>query len=61
VVASKAELPGGEERRERLAAACRERDLPFLAISSVTGLGLATLVGEIAARLGAPEPWPAAL
>jgi GTP-binding protein len=51
VAVSKAELPGSEDVRQRL-----ERDLgrEVLAISAVTGQGLARLVGEIARRLAAP-------
>jgi GTP-binding protein len=61
VVGSKAELPGAEARRDALAAFCAEHGLPFLAVSAVTGLGLAALVQALAVRLGAPEPWGAAV
>ena len=61
VVGSKAELPGAEDRRGVLERLCRARGLPFLAISSVTGLGLSALVGEMAARAGAREPWAPAV
>ncbi len=60
VAANKAELPGTEAGRARLAAFCAERGLPFHAVSAVTGLGLPALVGALAARLAA-SPWaPAA-
>lgn len=45
---SKAELTGAEEVRERLE---RELGRPVLAISAVTGAGLADLVREVVARL----------
>jgi GTP-binding protein len=48
VALTKAELTGSEEVRSRME---RELDRPVLAISSVTGQGLGTLVGSIAERL----------
>ena len=59
VAANKAELPGTEASLERLRRLCAARDLPFHAISAVTGLGLDALVRDLGARLGA-ERWPAA-
>ncbi len=56
IAANKAELPGTEDRRGALAAFCAGRGLPFHAISAVTGLGLAALVRDIAARLTS-ERW----
>ena len=56
VVASKAELPGTEERRRALEFFCTARQLPFHAISAVTGLGLAGLVRDAAERLAASPP-----
>jgi hypothetical protein len=54
VAANKAELPDTEAVRARLAAFCAARGLPFHAVSAVTGLGLAALVGDLAARLASP-------
>ena len=56
VVGSKAELPDTEDRRRALDAFCLREGLPFHAISSVTGTGLAALVREIATLL-ASQPW----
>ena len=50
VVVSKAELTGAEEVRQRLE---RELNREVLAISAVTGKGLAQLVGAISAKLQA--------
>jgi GTP-binding protein len=51
VAASKADLPGTEDRCRMLREFCGARGIPFHAISSVTGLGLPGLVREIATRL----------
>jgi GTP-binding protein len=60
VAGNKAELPGSEAGRARLARVCAERGLSFHAVSAATGLGLPALVGELASRL-ASSPWaPAA-
>jgi GTP-binding protein len=59
VLGSKADLPGTEARRKKLERFCTARQLPFRAISSVTGKGLTELVAEIGARLRA-ERWAAA-
>jgi len=59
VLGSKAELPGTEGRRKKVERFCATRQLPFRAISSVTGMGLTELVAEIGARLRA-ERWAAA-
>jgi len=56
VVGSKAELPGTEARSQALEALCLREGLPFHAISSITGLGLAGLVRDIAAILTS-QPW----
>jgi len=56
VVGSKAELPGTEARSQALKALCLREGLPFHAISSVTGLGLAGLVRDIATILTS-QPW----
>jgi len=56
VVGSKAELPDTEDRRRALEAFCLREGLPFHAISSVTGTGLAGLVREIATLLSS-QPW----
>jgi GTP-binding protein len=50
VAVSKAELPGSEEVRQRLE---RELGREVLAVSAVTGQGLARLVGAVAGRLAA--------
>jgi GTPase len=52
VVLSKAELTGADEIRQRLE---RELDKPVLAISAVTGQGLAQLVRSIASNLHTME------
>jgi GTPase len=52
VAVSKAELTGSEEVRRRLE---RELNREVLSISSVTGQGLAHLVGAVVARLDAKE------
>ena len=59
VVASKAELPGTATRRAKLEKHCARRGLPFLVISSVTGLGIRELIADVGARLRA-ERWAAA-
>ena len=56
VVGSKAELPGTEARSQALKALCLREGLSFHAISSVTGLGLAGLVRDIATILTS-QPW----
>jgi len=56
VVGSKAELPGTEARAQALEALCLREGLPFHAISSITGLGLAGLVRDIATIL-TNQPW----
>ena len=57
VAVSKAELTGSEEVRERLE---KELDRPVLAISAVTGQGMARLVGEVV-KLLAESPAESAL
>jgi GTP-binding protein len=59
VVASKAELPDIAARLAKLKRFCARRSLPFLAISSVTGLGIKELIAEVGARLRA-ERWAVA-
>ncbi len=59
VVGSKAELPGTATRRAKLEKHCARRGLPFLVISSVTGLGIRELIADVGARLRA-ERWAAA-
>ena len=49
VAVSKAELTGSEEVRRRLE---EELSQPVLAISAVTGQGLARLVSEVVALIG---------
>jgi GTP-binding protein len=56
VVGSKAELPGTEARGQALEALCLREGLPFHAISSITGLGLAGLVRDIA-TIPTSQPW----
>ena len=56
VVGSKAELPGTEARGQALEAFCLREGLPFHAISSITGLGLAGLVRDIVTILTS-QPW----
>jgi GTP-binding protein len=56
VAVSKAELPGSAEVRERLE---RELGRPILALSAVTGQGLARLVGAVAEQLAAVRVQPA--
>jgi len=56
VAATKAELPGTEERRQAIERFCAARGLPFHAISAVTGLGLSALVRDVADHL-ASERW----
>jgi GTP-binding protein len=51
VVASKADLPGTEDRCHALGEFCAARGLPFVAISAVTGLGLPALLRAIGDRL----------
>jgi GTP-binding protein len=51
VAASKADLPGTEDRRRMLHEFCATRGLPFHAISAVTGQGLPALLREIGDRL----------
>ncbi|HYM10017.1 MAG TPA: GTPase ObgE [Bryobacterales bacterium] len=51
VVASKIDAAQNPERIEKLEAFCRERDLPFFAISAVTGTGLAQLKFAMAERV----------
>ena len=58
VLGSKADLPGTDARRKKLERFCAARQLPFRAISSVTGKGLTELVAEVGARLRA-ERWAA--
>ncbi|MCH8047811.1 MAG: GTPase ObgE [Planctomycetes bacterium] len=54
IVVTKVELPGADEVREQLDAACGgEGDNGVLAISAVTGQGLDRLIGAISRRL-----WP---
>ena len=59
VVANKAELPGTEERRAALEAFCAARALPFHAISAVSGMGLQSLVNDVAQRLLGEQCAPA--
>jgi GTPase len=57
VAANKAELPDAEERLRELERFCAAEGLPLHAISAVTGLGIAGLVQDVAARLAAvPAP-----
>jgi GTPase len=51
VVGNKVDLPDTEARRAAVAAFCKRAGLPFLAISAVTGAGLAELRASIAAAL----------
>jgi GTP-binding protein len=51
VVANKAELPGTEPAQRALAELAAAQGVPFHAISAVTGLGVAALVRDVAARL----------
>ena len=56
VVVTKVELPGAEEVREQLEAACGgEGDKGVLAISAVTGQGLDRLMGAVSRRLWSNE------
>ena len=59
VVANKVDLPGSEERLERLRAFCQAEGLPLLAISALRGDALDALRYELAARLRAATPTPA--
>jgi GTP-binding protein len=59
VAGNKAELPGAGARGERLARYCADRGTPCRVISAMTGLGLADLVNDLGARLGA-EQWQTA-
>ena len=59
VVGRKAELPGTATRRAKLEKHCARRGLPFLVISSVTGLGIRELIADVGARLRA-ERWAGA-
>ncbi len=52
VVASKMDALADDARVSALKEMCRQRDLPFLGISAVTGLGLKELIGIIANFLG---------
>ncbi len=51
VVAAKIDILADPERLERLRASCQRSGLPFLAISALTGAGVAALVRELADRL----------
>lgn len=55
VVISKADLPDGEEQRDRFAE--RLTDRPVLLISAVTGAGLPELVAAVAERLIPAKVW----
>lgn len=57
VAVSKAELTGSEDVRARLE---KELGRPVLAISAVTGQGMARLVGEVVKLLQEPPPEPPA-
>jgi len=57
IAISKAELTGSDEVQKRLQ---REIDREVLAVSAVTGQGLAQLVGAVAAELAAQKAMPAA-
>jgi len=57
IAISKAELTGSDEVQQRLQ---REIDREVLAVSAVTGQGLAQLVGAVAAELAAQKAMPAA-
>ena len=59
VAANKVELPGTEERRRAIEELCAARNLPFHAISAITGIGLPALVRDIAGHL-ARQPWVSA-
>ena len=56
IAISKAELTGSDEVQQRLQ---REIDREVLAVSAVTGQGLAQLVGAVAAELAAQKAMPA--
>ncbi|HXJ82065.1 MAG TPA: GTPase ObgE [Candidatus Methylomirabilis sp.] len=58
VAASKAELPGTEERCHALHEFCTGRGLQFVAISAVTGLGLSALLRAIGDRLADDREGP---
>ena len=60
VAGSKAELPGTEERRRALETFCAAEGISFHAISSVTGLGLAGLLRDVAGILASQIWAPAA-
>ena len=51
VVANKIDLLDEPARLERLRAFCADQQLPYLAVSALTGEGLDTLVQHLAARL----------
>lgn len=57
VVGSKVDA-ARDERRHELAAAARERGLPYLEISSATGEGIARLLDELSRRLQAAAAQP---
>lgn len=52
VVGNKIDLPEAADRRGAVEASCARAGLPFVAISAVTGAGLADLVRRVAASLG---------
>ena len=51
VVAAKIDVAQEPQRIEAVELLARERGLPYLAISAVTGTGLSDLVSEIADRV----------
>ncbi|MGH9789323.1 MAG: GTPase ObgE [Candidatus Acidiferrales bacterium] len=59
VVANKVDLPGSQERLERLRTFCHSELLPLLVISALRGDGLDALRYDLGARLRAAAPTPA--
>jgi GTP-binding protein len=55
MVGTKLDVPGAAARAASLQAWCRERRLPFIAISAVTGQGIRELIRLVDQELGAAE------
>lgn len=56
VIGNKLDLPGAEEKASKVAKYCQKKNLPFLAISALTGQGIENLLSLLANKLAEARP-----
>lgn len=56
IIGNKLDLPGAEEKASKVAKYCQKKNLPFLAISALTGQGIKNLLSVLANKLAEARP-----